>query len=73
MTKDEAPVTGFMWSYLGLDGKERFAFSSFGETKTKAKRHFNFQNNSQRLEPIKKHKLYAVSMTFTETMEQQND
>jgi hypothetical protein len=61
----ETPVSGFIWSYIGTDGKERFNFSSFGATKTKATKHFNAQNNLQRLEPIKRHKLYAVSMTVT--------
>jgi hypothetical protein len=26
----ETPVSGFIWSYIGTDGKERFNFSSFG-------------------------------------------
>ena len=60
-------MSGFIWSYVGADGKERLHFSSFGATKTKAKKHFNAQNNLQRLEPIKPYKLYAVTITTTET------
>jgi len=73
MTKEfcETHGSGFIWSYIGTDGKERFNFSSFGATKTKATKHFNAQNHLQRLEPIKRHKLYAVSMTITESTSEQ--
>jgi hypothetical protein len=55
-------LDGFMYSYIGADGKERMLITSFGATRTKAKRYFNAQNNLQRLQPIKPYKLYEVSI-----------
>ena len=59
---NETKLDGFMYSYIGADGKERILSASFGTTRTKAKRYFNAQNNLQRLQPVKPHKLYEVSI-----------
>jgi len=59
---NETKLDGFMYSYIGADGRERILSASFGETRTKAKRYFNSQNNNQRLQSVKPHKLYEVSI-----------
>ena len=59
---NDTKLDGFMYSYIGADGKERILSASFGATRTKAKRYFNAQNNFQRLQPVKPHKLYEVSI-----------
>jgi hypothetical protein len=59
---NDTKLDGFMYSYIGADGKERILSASFGTTRTKAKRYFNAQNNLQRLQPVKPHKLYEVSI-----------
>lgn len=59
---NDTKLDGFMYSYIGADGKERILSASFGATRTKAKRYFNAQNNLQRLQPVKPHKLYEVSI-----------
>jgi len=59
---NDTKLDGFMYSYIGADGKERILSASFGTTRTKAKRYFNAQNNLQRIQPVKPHKLYEVSI-----------
>ena len=55
-------LNGFMYSYINFQGEEWLHTTSFGTTRTRAKRHFNAQNNLQRLEPVKPYKLYEVSI-----------
>jgi len=59
---NDTKLDGFMYSYIGADGKERILSASFGTTRTKAKQYFNAQNNIQRLQPVKPYKLYEVSI-----------
>jgi hypothetical protein len=59
---NDTKLEGFMYSYIGNDGEERMLASSFGASHTKVKRYFNAQNNLQRLQPVKPHKLYEVSI-----------
>lgn len=58
-------LDGFMYSYIDYKGRERLLSSTFGITKSKAKRYFGAQNNLIRREPIKAHKLYAVTISVT--------
>lgn len=62
MPDDRVKIDGFMYSYIARDGHERMLASSFGATRSKAKKYFNAQNNLQRLEPVQPHKLYEVSI-----------
>ena len=61
-------INGFCFSYLTQDGDEILLVSSFGKSKTKAKRYFNTQNN-QKLQPVKTHKFYAVQVVVGEMIE----
>jgi hypothetical protein len=66
-------ISGFMYSYIGRDGKERMLSASFGQSRTKAKRYFNAQNALQRLEPVQPHKLYEVTISVgSEVMRERN-
>jgi hypothetical protein len=60
-------IDGFCFSYLTQDGDEILHVSSFGKSKTKAKRYFNTQNN-QRLQPVKMHKFYSVQVVVGEML-----
>jgi len=60
--KNQMKITGFMYSFIAHNGQEKMVAASFGTSRTKAKKYFNVQNNLQRLEPIKPHKLYEVSI-----------
>jgi hypothetical protein len=62
MPDERIKTDGFMYSYIARDGQERMLASSFGLTKSKAKKYINAQNNLQRLEPVQPHKLYEVSI-----------
>lgn len=61
-------LDGFMYSYLDYKNRERLLTSTFGITKSKAKRYFGAQNNLIRREPIKAHKLYAVTISVTDEL-----
>jgi len=56
-------LDGFMYSYLDYKNRERLLTSTFGITKSKAKRYFGAQNNLIRLAPVRAHKLYAVTVS----------
>jgi len=58
-------LDGFMYSYLDYKNRERLLTSTFGVTKSKAKRYFGAQNNLIRREHVKAHKLYAVTISVT--------
>lgn len=57
-------LTGYMYSFITKDGRERLLTYSFGPSKTKAKKHFNAGNYLTRLEPVKPHKLYSVTISI---------
>ena len=61
-------LDGFMYSYLDYKGRERLLSSTFGITKSRAKRYFGAQNNLIRREHIKAHKLYAVTISVTDEL-----
>jgi hypothetical protein len=54
-------IAGYAYSFVTKMGKERIVMSSFGTSKTKASIYFN-QQNQGKLEPIKRHKLYQVTV-----------
>ena len=62
----EIKLDGFMYSFIDYKGREKLLTSCFGITKSKAKRYFNSQNNNPKLQPVKAHKLYFVTITTTE-------
>ena len=55
-------LSGYVYSYLMDDGKERLIISSFGTTKSKLKRYFNRQNGLIGLKTLTRHKRYAVQI-----------
>jgi len=62
----EIKLDGFMYSYIDYKGREKLVTSAFGTTKSKAKRYFNSQNNIPKIQPVKAHKLYSVTITTSE-------
>ena len=62
----EIKLDGFMYSYIDYKGEERLVTSAFGMTKAKAKRYFNSQNNIPKVQPVKAHKLYSVTIFTVE-------
>jgi hypothetical protein len=63
---NEIKLDGFMYSYIDYKGQERLLTSAFGTTKSKAKRYFNTQNNIPKVQPVKAHKLYSVTISTVE-------
>jgi hypothetical protein len=63
---NEIKLDGFMYSYIDYQGKEKLLTSAFGTTKSKAKRYFNTQNNIPKVQPVKAHKLYSVTIFTVE-------
>lgn len=53
--------SGYVYSYITRAGDERLVMASFGTTRTKSKKYFNYQNQNK-LEPVKAHKRYAVQV-----------
>jgi hypothetical protein len=62
-------ISGFCFSYLNRDGEECLHTSSFGKSKTKAKRYFNTQN-IKKFDLIKIYKLYNIQIVVGEMIEQ---
>jgi hypothetical protein len=58
-------VVGYVHSILNKYGDEMLLMGSFGATKTKSKKNFNFQNQ-QRLQPVKSLNRYLVHVTVME-------
>lgn len=58
-------LDGYVYSYLDYKNRERLLTSTFGITKSKAKRYFGAQNNLIRIAPVRAHKLYAVTLSVT--------
>lgn len=56
-------LDGYVYSYLDYKNRERLLTSTFGTTKSKAKRYFGAQNNLIRIAPVRAHKLYAVTLS----------
>lgn len=54
--------SGFMYSYITKKGHENLVMASFGVTKTKSKKHFNYHNQGK-LEPIKPFKRYEIQVS----------
>lgn len=52
-------VVGYVHSILNKHGNEMLLMSTFGTTKTKSKKYFNFQNQ-QKLQPVKPVNRYLV-------------
>jgi len=55
-------ITGFAYSFTSKTGKEHLAMSTFGVSKTKAKRRLKVENFGKRLEPLVPTGLWAVSI-----------
>jgi hypothetical protein len=58
-------IIGYVYSILNSQGNEMLLMSSFGTTRTKAKKNFNYQNQ-QRLAPVKHENKYLVHVTVME-------
>ena len=58
-------VVGYVHSILNKYGDEMLLMSSFGITKTKSKKYFNFQNQ-KKLEPVKPLNRYLVHVAVME-------
>ena len=54
---------GYAYSYITRVGTERLVMASFGISKSKAKRHFEFHNqNKAREDRVEPHKRYVVQI-----------
>ena len=62
----EIKLDGFMYSFIDYRGQEKLLTSAFGKTKTKARKYFNSQTHIPKLQPVKAHKLYSVTILTTE-------
>ena len=58
-------IVGYVYSFLNHQGNEMLLMGSFGNTKTKSKKNFHFQNQ-QRLEHVKHYKKYLVHVQVME-------
>ena len=64
----EIKLDGFMYSFIDYRGQEKLLTSAFGKTKTKARKYFNSQTHIPKLQPVKAHKLYSVTILTTEVI-----
>jgi hypothetical protein len=58
-------IAGFVYSFITPWGDEKLVMSSFGTTKTKSKKAFNYQNQ-ERKEKIDPYKRYSVHVQVME-------
>ena len=66
-------IDGYVYSYITRVGNERLIMSSFGISRSKAKQHFEFQNQGKQKEDrLMPHKRYAIQINVIDELDNRN-
>ena len=66
-------IDGYVYSYITRVGNERLVMSSFGISKSKAKQHFEFQNQGkERKDRVEPYKRYAIQIKVIADVDERN-